>query len=227
MTLIALVFLLGPVAHAQLPARENAIAVSLLPAARQVPPGEKVALAVVMRPKPGWHGYWQNPGDAGAGAKVRWDLPPGVTAGPLRYPVPDRLIISGLMNYVYEREYALLTELRLPAGLPQGTKLPVRAKLDYLACTDQICVPESATVSTELEVGSGGPDNRALLARYARVLPRPLANQASFEVAGDRLRIAVPLPASLVVTDPYFYPATEGALDYSAVQTFAREGDLL
>ncbi len=30
------------------------------------------------------------------------DAAQGATAGPLRYPVPQRLLIAGLMNYVYE-----------------------------------------------------------------------------------------------------------------------------
>ena len=29
------------------------------------PPGGEVELAINMRPQPGWHGYWLNPGDAG------------------------------------------------------------------------------------------------------------------------------------------------------------------
>ena len=31
----------------------------------QAPPGGEVELAIHMRPAPGWHGYWLNPGDAG------------------------------------------------------------------------------------------------------------------------------------------------------------------
>ena len=30
-----------------------------------------------MRTRPGWHGYWRNPGDAGLPMEVDWDLPPG------------------------------------------------------------------------------------------------------------------------------------------------------
>ena len=38
---------------------------------------------------------------------VKWQLPPGFSAGPLRYPVPTRLTVADLMNYVYERDYAV------------------------------------------------------------------------------------------------------------------------
>ncbi|MEO8547386.1 MAG: protein-disulfide reductase DsbD domain-containing protein, partial [Sphingomicrobium sp.] len=69
------------------------------------PPGGEVELAIHMRTNPGWHGYWLNPGDAGLPMDVQWQLPPGFAAGPLRYPVPTRLEIAGLINYVYERDY--------------------------------------------------------------------------------------------------------------------------
>ncbi|HNJ48764.1 MAG TPA: protein-disulfide reductase DsbD family protein, partial [Novosphingobium sp.] len=51
-------------------------------------PGETVLLALHMRPEPGWHGYWQNPGDAGLGITLDWTLPKGASAGALQYPVP-------------------------------------------------------------------------------------------------------------------------------------------
>src|SRR5205823_10164613 len=72
------------------------------------PPGGEVELAIHMRTQAGWHGYWQNPGDAGLPMSVDWKLPTGFEAGPLRYPVPSRLNIAGLMNYVFEQDYALL-----------------------------------------------------------------------------------------------------------------------
>src|SRR6476659_11270819 len=70
------------------------------------PPGGEVELAIHMRPAAGWHGYWQNPGDAGLPMDVKWQLLTGFSVGPLRYPVPTRLEVADLMNYVYEQEYA-------------------------------------------------------------------------------------------------------------------------
>jgi thiol:disulfide interchange protein/DsbC/DsbD-like thiol-disulfide interchange protein len=223
--LVALVAIFAAPAPAQ-PARERAIAVSLLPEGRQVAAGQKVELAFVMQPRPGWHGYWQNPGDAGAPARVEWRLPAGVAAAPLRYPVPETLIISGLMNYVYEHDYALLTGLDIPRGLPPGTRLPVTARLDYLACTDRICVPESATVSTELEVAAAaGAENRAAIDLHRQALPRALDRPGRFEWADGRLRLAVPVPNALSIEDPYFFPISDGVIDYAAPQLVSRNGD--
>src|SRR2546423_14667529 len=72
------------------------------------PPGSEVDLAIHMRTNPGWHGYWLNPGDAGLPMDVKWQLPAGYTAGPLRYPVPSRLTVAELMDDGFDRDYALL-----------------------------------------------------------------------------------------------------------------------
>src|SRR3954451_4817663 len=66
-------------------------------------PGGEVELAIHMRPAPGWHCYWRRPGDAGFSMGGQWHLPKGFSAGPLRSPVPTRLTVAGLMNYVFER----------------------------------------------------------------------------------------------------------------------------
>src|SRR4051794_20816370 len=158
------------------------------------PPGGEVELALHMRTNPGWHGYWLNPGDAGLPMDVKWELPKGFAAGPLRYPVPTRLEIAGLMNYVYERDYAVLVRLKVPADA-SGT-IPVRAKARWLACTDKICVPEQGELSLDLPVGTGSPE-RAQFDAWRQALPQPLASVGHFAVTGDTLRVAIPLPASI------------------------------
>jgi DsbC/DsbD-like thiol-disulfide interchange protein/cytochrome c biogenesis protein CcdA len=214
-------------AHAQLPAGRKAMSVRLVAETARPAAGSKVSLALVMSPRPGWHGYWQNPGDAGVGARIAWRLPEGALAGPIRYPVPERLIIQGLMNYVFEGEHALLVDLQLPSGLEPGTKLPLRGKVDYLVCTDRICVPESAELAADLEVGAGPGQSSPGFDRYRQALPRPLPEQGRFERRGAMLRIAIPLPGSATVEDPYFYPITEEAVVYAAPQAVSRRGDWL
>ncbi len=222
--------LLGTAAHAQLPQPgKNAIAASFIPESAVVVPGETVTLALMMRPSQGWHGYWKNPGDSGIETQIAWKLPAGLTAGPIQYPVPERLIIGGLMNYVYEGDYAQLIDVKVPANLAPGTKLPIRARVDYLACTDEVCVPETANVAVDLEAGSrlGAETNRAMFDRFRQALPKPLGSEARFKRAGNRFRLAIPVPAGLELREPYFYPLTDGALSYAAAQTFSRAGDTL
>ena len=189
------------------------------------PPGGEVELAIEMRTQPGWHGYWLNPGDAGLPMSVKWELPPGYSVGPLRYPVPARLSIAGIMNYVYEHDFAVLVRLKVPKDA-KGVA-PVRASALWLACTDKICVPENGTMATEVVVGPGAPNYRAQFDEWRRALPRPLVTPAKFEIAGDKLRVAVPLPRDVAVEEPYLFPAADGPVDYAGKQHFRRLDDLL
>ncbi|HEY0112658.1 MAG TPA: thioredoxin family protein [Allosphingosinicella sp.] len=203
--------------------------VSLQPGAKEVAAGGSIPVAFVMKPKPSWHGYWKNPGDAGSEATIAWTLPEGVSVGELRYPVPERLIVSGIMNYVYEHDYALLADLKVAANVAPGTRLPLKAKLDYLACTKEICVPESAEVSAEIVAGPAGSAavKDARFDAFEAAMPKPLGVEGRFVVENGRVRIGVPLPASVTVADPYFFPLDYGSLDHGAVQTVTRDGDLL
>ncbi len=191
--------------------------------------GSKTTLAIVATPEKGWHGYWKNGGDAGLPTEAHWTLPRGVSAGELRYPVPGRLKIAGLMNYVYERPFTLLVDLAVPAGLAKGTPLPIAVKLDYLVCTDTICVPESQTLSTRLTVGDGAvnPATRSEFDRWRAALPKPLGGDGVIETAGKTVRIAVPLPASVAVKEAYFFPERSGVIDHAAPQAMTRNGDQL
>ncbi|HEU4968259.1 MAG TPA: thioredoxin family protein [Sphingomonas sp.] len=192
-------------------------------------PGQTIALALAMTPDKGWHGYWQNPGDAGVPAEVKWRLPAGASVGAFRYPVPGTLLIAGLMNYVYEREYALIAPLTVPKDAAPGSRLRIEGDATWLACTDEVCVPEQGRIAVDLTIGDGriDPATRAQFDAWRAKLPRPLGAQARFEVVEGRMRIAVPLPADVGVSQPYFFSATENAVDYAAPQSVSRNGDAL
>jgi len=113
--------------------------------------------------------------------------------------------------------------------LPKGATgvVSVRASALWLACTDKICVPENGTMATEVVVGNGPPSYRSQFDEWRRALPRPLVTPAKFEIAGDKLRVAVPLPRNVAVEEPYLFPAADGPVDYAARQHFRRLDDLL
>ena len=222
---LALLFaLIAAPALAQLGPRQNAIRPELVAEGPAVPGGE-VELAILMRTDPGWHGYWLNPGDAGLPMKIDWELPKGASLAPLRFPVPERLLVAGIVNYVYERDHAILTRLKVPADT-KGV-LPIRASAQWLACTDKVCVPERGEFALDLPIGTGGATERARFDEWRRALPRPLTSPARFALKGDKLEIAIPLPESVEVGEPYFFPADDGPIDYAAPQKFRRNGDLL
>ncbi len=212
-------FAQGPGPHVRI----ELAAESLAPAA-----GSEVTLGFASVPDPGWHAYWRNPGDAGIPPTLKWTLPAGVAAGDLEFPVPQTLMIAGLMNYVYEGPFAPLVKLRIPAGLAPGTKLPIAVRYDYLVCTEEICVPEKAELATVLTVGDGAVDSarRARFDGWRAAMPRPLGAEATYQVDRGGFRLSVPFPASAEGAGQiYFFPATDGAIEYAAPQKAVREGD--
>ena len=188
-------------------------------------PGGATTIAFAMTPESGWHGYWENPGDAGLGMSVEWTLPRGVTVGPLRYPVPETLLISGLMNHVYEGPYAILANLKVAGDVAPGTRLPVVAKAQWLACTDKVCVPESGTLRLDLVAGNGAvaPASRTRFDAWRMHLPRPLGSQARYTVKDGRLRMAIPLPMEAEARDVHLFALTEGLVRYAADQRVTRK----
>ena len=187
-------------------------------------PGKTWMLALHFTPKSReWHGYWSNPGDAGQGMDLKLDLPDGWEVGDPLYPVPQTLLIAGLMNHIYEGEYAVL----VPVAVPQDAALseigPITGFVSYLACTDRICVPQDAS----LRVTEGG----AFDAWRARIAPQ-LDSVAGFEIVRERLRVGFPIPEGMSFGDVHMFLANTdlgGGLrpQYSAIQTLVSEGNLL
>lgn len=182
-------------------------------------PGEEWMLALRFTPRSEeWHGYWKNPGDAGQGMRLSLDLPEGWEAGEPLYPVPQRLMISGLMNHIYEGTYAVLVPVRVPTGADVSAVRRITGHVEYLACTDKICVPQDAVLTAQ----QGGD-----FARWRASIAPLLDAGARFAIAGQTLRLGIPLPQGVALADPHVFVAAERLVDYAAPQTFRRAGDML
>jgi thiol:disulfide interchange protein len=205
--------------------RVELIAESSVPAA-----GAPLTIGFRLTPKDGWHTYWQNPGDAGAPTRVSWTLPPGTdTPSDLAYPVPERLIVSGLMNYVYARPNVLLTAVVPDAALARGAAFVIKARLDWLVCSADQCVPEGADLELPLAIGNGAvdPEHGIVIALARAELPKPVDWSAHWSKAGDRFVLAVPFANPDKVRAAYFYPSVDGAIDYAAPQAVTIAGEAL
>ena len=205
--------------------RVELIAKSLAPA-----PGLPLTVGIRLTPEPGWHTYWSNPGDAGSPPRATWSLAGGaVTASPLRFPVPGTLLVSGLMNYVYEGSATLLTDVRLPTGLRPGTALPLRLSLQYLVCSHELCVPESAALQLPLTVGAGALDASQVgaLAAARAAMPKLVDWRATYAVRNGRFFLNVPFGSTAKVSTAYFFPLSDGNIDYAAPQLVRLSADAI
>jgi len=178
----------APLVKARLVADRTAIA-----------PGRKFRLGVLFEIPEGSHIYWKNPGDAGLAPQVTFSLPEGFRAGPLFWPVPERMLEPGdLVVNVYHDRVLLYAWVVPPLELKPGT-VSLKASADWLVCR-KVCVQESAADSLLLPVGEGGPSaDIALFNAFERRVPRPadqypgLSLEASWgePVAGATDRLGV------------------------------------
>ena len=224
--LITLAALCGvaPRALAQTPATH--ITAELVAERGSAAAGQTIQLGVSMEPDQGWHGYWLNGGDAGFAMQFKWALPTGAKVGEPRYPVPQTLLINGLMNHVYEHDYALLVPFTLPAGARAGDTLAISAEADWLACTEEICVPEHGRLAATVRVGAPSARDPRFDGWLAK-LPAPLPETVRYVAQSKALRFAIPIPAALELGAPHLFVRTDGVAAYAAPQRFWRKGDLL
>lgn len=229
-SLLALLLLLASPALAQSSADLEHTSITIAAETTQPAPGQPLTLAITLTPKAGWHNYWSNPGDAGAPTRLEWTLPGGTpTPAAPRYPIPETLLVSGLMNHVYSHPNALVATVTPPAGLAPGTPFPITVKVDWLVCSDQQCVPEFATLTLPLTIGTGAPDAAAAKAFEAArtALPKPVEWNVRYSLENGRFILAVPFAAPGTVKAAHFFPDQDGIINYAAPQAVTIAGDEL
>ena len=123
----------------------------LILASDSAKPGDTVLVGIHLKMEPGWHTYWKNSGAAGMPTKIEWQLPPGVTAGEIEWPLPVKLPPPEVITYGYEGETVLLVPIKLGTDLKPGP-LNLKAKVSWLECKEQ-CIPAGATVQATLNIG--------------------------------------------------------------------------
>ncbi len=111
--------------------------------------GETIWAAVHFELADGWHTYWRYGGEAAQPPQIEWDLPVGVSAGALQWPVPEKYEQAGMFSYVYHDEVMLM--LPLSINSPSGN-LSIRAHVRWLEC-QEACVPRNQSLETTLVVG--------------------------------------------------------------------------
>ena len=160
----------------------------------RVKPGVAFTAAVQLTIAPGWHVYWENPGDTALPVTVDWKLPAGAKVSPLRWPEPERYAEKdGAVVFGYEREALLLASV-----IPSGA-IRLGAKVEWLVC-EKVCIPGDATLRLELPAGEPALSaDAATIQKYAAKVPLPGAPsgvrmtevQATKEGERWRLRIEV------------------------------------
>jgi thiol:disulfide interchange protein DsbD len=174
-------------------------------------PGDTITAGIRLQMDPDWHTYWKNPGESGKATEIKWQLPPGITAGEIQWPLPGKLFAEELTTYVYHDEAVLLVPLKLAADLKPGP-IDLKAKVFWLEC-ETLCVPGSANVVASLEIGDAmkSSPEAALIGATEKKLPEHANNLAARAVwektsSADVRTIVIEWDASKTVSDTEFFP---------------------
>jgi len=182
-------------------------------------PGDTVSLAIEFTVKPGWHLYWKNPGDTGFAPGVTWSGAQGVEVGPLRFPAPSTFTFAGMTNYGYLKSFTVLADAALPADARGNVVFA--GDLEWLACDDKVCVPESGSVSLSLPIdpaANPGPID-PYFAKAREALPKEADWPGRAVVDEGTFRVQFDVPFSQQdIASAFFFPETEGVIVYEADQ---------
>jgi thiol:disulfide interchange protein DsbD len=158
--------------------------IRLLLSAETARPGDTIWAGLEMDMPPTWHTYWRNGGDAGEPTKIDWDLPPGLSAGEINWPIPAKLSEPAgdtpIITYVYTNKVVLLTPIALAKDLHPGP-IELKAAVHWMECSD-ICIFSSNSASAPLTIADETKPSAdaALLDQWRqKVPPRASAGEAS------------------------------------------------
>jgi thiol:disulfide interchange protein DsbD len=196
-----------------------------------VAPGRPFTLGLRLLHAPGWHTYWTVPGDAGLPTRVKWNLPAGIRAGELQWPAPRRLPIGTLVDFGYEGETLLLTDLQAAPDLPLGGEVRIQARAQWLMCHD-VCIPGSEEVAVTLPVREAAAlratENAPAFERARGRIPGDLKlTGASAVRSGSRVTLAFEALSAGMPHQLAFFPLEPGRIEPSAPQTLKVNGKLV
>ncbi|MBS7351113.1 MAG: thioredoxin family protein [Comamonas sp.] len=197
-----------------------------------ISPGAEVQLGLLLRHQPEWHTYWKNAGDSGMPTELQWQLPPGLSAGDIAWPMPQQIRVEDFLNFGYEGEVLLPVPLTVGADFAPDTSGQVQIDLhaSWLVCRVE-CVPEDVSLSLRVPVAqshaayaaafaqaqAGQPLEDERIQAQFTVLPSDAAQAADTD-APPLVQLQVRgLPAAAQGQELAFYPELAETFYHAAV----------
>ena len=148
---------------------ENNVKTSLVSESSAISAGEKIRLGIILDAGD-WHTYYKNPGDAGLPTKLKWQLPDGFLASEIDWPEPTKFAEGDLTTYGYSGKTLLPVTITVPSELTESS-YSFTVEAQWLACNN-ICIPESETLTINLPVGPVAPSETSeLFAQKIAIAP--------------------------------------------------------
>jgi len=155
--------------------------------------GKPMWAGLALKHIPGWHTYWRNPGDSGMPVTLNWQLPAGMAAGDIAWPLARAFPVGPMTNYGYDGEVLLPVPVKVSRA-PSG-EFAIKLQADWLVCAD-ICIPEEG--SFVLTVPANG---KAMLSQHRARFEASLAKvPREDDAVRASARLASPLQLQLDVS---------------------------
>ncbi len=182
-------------------------------------PRDSLYLGIKFELEKDWHTYWENPGDAGEGAVIKWSLPKGVSSSEILWPGPERIPVDPLMTFGYNNEVILLTKISTSDKIDFPIEL--NAQVSWFTCKD-ICIPQDGNVSIVINEGELNKSNDyAEIKQYVDKLPKEFLENYKVEKLDERYFLQSTLEKNNF-DSIYFFPREYGLTDYVENQIYEK-----
>jgi len=229
LTICALTLGLGSACAQQssMPAKDvPLVKADLLAQTDAVHPGQPFWVGIRLRMREHWHTYWRNPGDSGMATDVAWTLPEGYTAGPIVWPTPHRIPVSHLVNFGYDNEAVLLTQITPPRDFGGRDTDQINADVSWLVC-ERECIPGEAKLTLTLPVNEssssgGGPSlsTQVVFDAAHAAVPKISPWSARAAVGADTIALTVAATGLKAgdIGSVFFFPNSGTLIEHAAPQ---------
>lgn len=133
-------------------------------------PSGKLTGGVEIQLEPGWHTYWQVPGDAGVPPRFDFSRSGNVEKVSVKYPLPERYMDGGSVSVIYRDKVVFPLEIE---AIDPRKPVELSVDLFYGACSE-VCIPVQSEIATAIAPDSKpDPLARIAIAEFQRKLPGP------------------------------------------------------
>ncbi len=184
-----------------------------------VKPGQSFDIALRTVLDEGWHTYWRNPGDSGEPVQINWELPDGVTAGEISWPLPLPIPTGPIVNYGFEGAPLFPVTFVVAPEIETGALLTITSNFYYLVC-EEICIPEYGSASLQIAVGESLEDPRwkTDIDAAKNISPKLGGIRGAIQKTGTSVEMSFLNLPDGDFSEAYFFPYDQGVLGHSDPQ---------
>jgi thiol:disulfide interchange protein DsbD len=173
----------------------------LVHAPQGVQVGQPLWVGLRLTHQPDWHTYWRNPGDSGLPTHIEFNLPAGITAGEVHWPLPHKLKAGHLTNYGFDNTVLLAVPLTVTPQFKPGAeqRLTIQAHANWLVCKLE-CIPQEGDFNVSIASRSSQAGHAAAFEALMAAQPQQLKQvRATSRFEAQHLVLQVSgLPAHLM-----------------------------